>query len=92
MLERHEAHGAVLLDDLVTRGVDEPFRMFTSRSEHRLKLREANAEFRLRAHGHRVGLVSATGLEATKAREARIAAELQRLERERLCLSCAGLK
>jgi tRNA uridine 5-carboxymethylaminomethyl modification enzyme len=84
VLGRHEAHGAVLLDDLVTRGVDEPFRMFTSRSEHRLKLREANAEFRLRAHGHRVGLVDDPELAATTAREARIDGELKRLERERL--------
>jgi tRNA uridine 5-carboxymethylaminomethyl modification enzyme len=84
VLGRHEAHGAVLLDDLVTRGVDEPFRMFTSRSEHRLKLREANAEFRLRAHGHRVGLVSVEELKGTQARDARIEGELVRLERERL--------
>lgn len=52
VLGRHEAHGAVLLDDLTTRGVDEPFRMFTARSEHRLKLREGNAELRLRGHRH----------------------------------------
>ncbi len=84
VLGRDEAHGAVLLDELVTRGVDEPFRMLTSRSEHRLKLREANAEFRLRSHGHRVGLVSDAQLEATKARDARIVGELNRLDAERL--------
>src|SRR5439155_5841567 len=82
VLGRHEAHGAVLIDELVTRGVDEPFRMFTSRSEHRLKLREGNADLRLRAHGHRVGLVSRQELEATQARAARIDAELERLERQ----------
>ncbi len=59
VLGRDEAHGAVLLDELVTHGVDEPFRMFTSRSEHRLKLREGNAAFRLSHHGHRAGLVGA---------------------------------
>lgn len=80
VLGRHEAHGGVLLDDLVTRGVDEPFRMFTSRSEHRLRLREGNAELRLRAHGHRVGLVTAEQLEATERRGHAIETEVRRLK------------
>lgn len=84
VLGRHEAHGAVLVDELVSRGVDEPFRMLTSRSEHRLRLREGNADLRLRAHGHRVGLVSAEALAATQARQRGIADELARLERARL--------
>lgn len=84
VLGRHEAHGAVLLDELVTRGVDEPFRMFTARSEHRLKLREGNAQFRLRHHGLRVGLVSEAEHQATLARRAAIEAELSRLESRRL--------
>ncbi|MFT3712651.1 MAG: tRNA uridine-5-carboxymethylaminomethyl(34) synthesis enzyme MnmG [Archangium sp.] len=84
VLGRHEAHGAVLLDELVTRGVDEPFRMMTSRSEHRLTLREGNAEFRLREHGARVGLVKRDELESTRARAAAVRTELERLERARL--------
>ena len=80
LLGRHEAHGAVLIDDLVTRGVDEPFRMFTSRSEHRLKLREGNADLRLRGHGRRVGLVSAEEHAATEARGAAIRNEVWRLK------------
>lgn len=84
VLGRHEAHGAVLIDDLVTRGVDEPFRMFTSRSEHRLKLREGNAEFRLREHGHRVGLVSDEELRATRERRRAVDEEIARLRRSRL--------
>ncbi len=84
VLGRHEAHGAVLLDELVSKGVDEPFRMLTSRSEHRLVLREGNAEFRLRAHGHRVGLVSDAEAAASAARRATIDAELARLDRARL--------
>jgi tRNA uridine 5-carboxymethylaminomethyl modification enzyme len=79
LLGRHEAHGAVLIDDLVTRGVDEPFRMFTSRSEHRLRLREGNADLRLAAHGHRVGLVSRQRLDEVEARRAAIAREVARL-------------
>ena len=84
VLGRHEAHGAVLLDDLVTKGVDEPFRMFTARSEHRLKLREGNADQRLRAHGHRVGLVDAAALARTLQRWAQVRAEVERLEQARL--------
>ena len=81
VLGRDEAHMGVLVDDLVTRGVDEPFRMFTSRSEHRLRLREGNAEFRLRGHGHRVGLVSAVELEVSALRRAQVDRELERLRR-----------
>lgn len=79
VLGRHEAHGGVLIDELVTRGVDEPFRMFTSRSEHRLKLREGNAERRLRGHGHAVGLVSDGALAESEARARAVAAEVERL-------------
>ncbi len=84
VLGRHEAHGAVLLDELVTRGVDEPFRMLTSRSEHRLTLREGNAEFRLRPHGARVGLVSPAQAAVTAQRAAQVKGELVRLEAARL--------
>lgn len=79
VLGRHEAHGAVLVDDLVSRGVDEPFRMFTSRSEHRLRLREGNADLRLAGHGHRIGLVSAERRMAVEARQEAIASEIARL-------------
>ena len=84
VLGRHEAHGAVLLDELVTRGVDEPFRMLTSRSEHRLTLREGNAEFRLRPQGARVGLVSPAQAAVTAERAAQVRGEIARLESARL--------
>ncbi|MFY9940794.1 MAG: tRNA uridine-5-carboxymethylaminomethyl(34) synthesis enzyme MnmG [Desulfobacterales bacterium] len=80
VLDRSQAYLGVLVDDLVTRGTREPYRMFTSRAEYRLMLREDNADLRLMEIGHDLGLVDAAACREVRERKRRIVAEIQRLK------------
>jgi tRNA uridine 5-carboxymethylaminomethyl modification enzyme len=84
VLGRHEAYAGVLVDDLVTKGTEEPYRMFTSRAEYRLLLRHDNADLRLRERGFALGLVGAGEYAEFKKKEEAIASELRRLAGTRL--------
>ena len=79
-LDRSQAYIGVMIDDLVTRGTTEPYRMFTSRAEYRLMLREDNADLRLMHIGHELGLIDAPAVRDVRQRQGRIAAEIKRIK------------
>ncbi len=80
LLDRSEAYMAVMVDDLVTRGTEEPYRMFTSRAEYRLLLREDNAEQRLMEKGNELGLIDDETAKEMKKRQKKISAECHRIK------------
>ena len=80
VLSRSESYIGTLIDDLVTKGTNEPYRIMTSRSEYRLLLRQDNADRRLTKLGHDIGLISDERLAAAEEKYAAVAREIKRLE------------
>ena len=84
ILDRSQAYIGVLIDDLITRGTNEPYRMFTSRVEYRLSLREDNADLRLRELGYKIGLVEKEKYKRVKEKERIVEEEISRLKKLRI--------
>ncbi len=80
ILDRSQAYMGVMIDDLVTKGTNEPYRMFTSRAEYRLMLREDNADLRLMEKGHDYGLIDNDTLKDVTGRKKQIMKEIQRIK------------
>ena len=91
ILKRNEAYIGVMIDDLVTKGTIEPYRLLTSRAEYRLLLRHDNADIRLTEYGYQLGLINEVRYQAYQMKQAQVESEINRLSQIRLTPTTPGL-
>lgn len=90
-LKRSEAYIGVMIDELITKDLQEPYRMFTSRAEHRLLLRQDNADLRLRPYGYQLGLIDEERYQRLLSKQKTIAEQIEKLEKKYITVNSRGV-